>query len=506
MKRIFSSSVRQITLLLMVIAVVVVSSCSKGEYPKNLTSIPKESSLVASIDIEQLAKKADMKALKKSATFTSFSQEAFANQPALKAIVDDPGKSGVAFKQVFVFLMNGKNLGVTFALKSSSDFESTIQDVAKQENLNITIQSGSGYKYITLPQNDSATLVWDKDKALFAANTPKEAAIKLFNTPKEASIVTNKDFADFYKHKTEVAMWTNNETLYGSIGELLKNPMLLLQKELVKGTYSHYNLEFKEGEVAITTEVTPRAIAQKMNTQFLKATPNNELLKYFPEKSFMLGKASINITEIANLLAKDKEYSALLTPENLKILNSLDGDLLFSLFNFADGGLPMPQVAIAATVKDKTLYDFVVNKLLDGATKKDCGGYTAVTLQVYTFYVAQKDNILYIANSEEVVKSFAAGKPLSDNLTRSSLKGTTDSSSFFYLNLDVDSYPSSFTSLLDTFNPGAGAKFRSAMFFKDLQCTYDPSTVTGSCVLRLKETKDNSLAVILKKVDEMAGK
>ena len=521
MKRIFSSSLRQATFLLMVIAAVAISSCSKGDYPKNLTIIPKESSLVASFDIEKLAKKADIKELKKSATFTSLSKEILPNQPTFKAILDDPSKSGVAFKQVFVFLLNKNNVGITFALNDASAFEKMVQEVAKGENQKITIQSAGDYKYVVLSSTDDGIikevdtlvtinqnkiLIWDKDKALFLSNTPKDAALKLFGTAKDASIVTDKDFKDFYSDKKEIALWMKNEAIYGSLSELSQNPIMKAQGDLMKDTYSHYNIEFNEGEVAMTTQVTPLKAAKKIAEQYTKAKPDNAMLKYFPGKSFMLGKWAVNVPEIVKLFTKDKQVAAQLTPENQKIINSLEGDFVFSLIDFADAGMPMPQAAIAATVKDKTIYDLLVNQAFGSSTKRDCGGYMAVSIQVYTVFIAQKGNILMVANKEDVVKSFVAGKPLDNNLTKSSLKGVEDTPGYFYLNLDIDTYPSSLIGLLDNFGAGAGTKFKESMFFKDLEGKYDAGKCTSSAVLRLKDTKGNSLAVILKKIDAIAGK
>ena len=95
-------------------------------------------------------------------------------------------------------------MGVTLELDDASDFESMLKKIAEQSGISLEVQKGDDCKYVTMPQNDSTLLVWDKHKALLMANTPKEQAIKIFATPKESGIVAMKDFADAYKQKKDL--------------------------------------------------------------------------------------------------------------------------------------------------------------------------------------------------------------------------------------------------------------------------------------------------------------
>jgi hypothetical protein len=138
--------------------------------------------------------------------------------------------------------------------------------------------------------------------------------------------------------------------------------------------------------------------------------------------------------------------------------------------------------------------------------KKTTGAYLTVKFDQYAFYLAQKGNLLMAANSEDAIKGFVAGQSQPLNLMQSSpVAGLNASPGAFYLNLDPDSYPPAIMSLLDTFGGGAGSKFKSMLFLKDLQGTYDPTTAQGKVVLRLKDNSKNSLAVILQKADELVA-
>jgi predicted protein tyrosine phosphatase len=504
MRPVFSAGIRQMFALTLLCAAVVMTSCSKKEYPDNLTIIPKESSLVACIDLKALAEKADMKAQRKSATFKSLSQEVFADQPALKAILDDPSKSGVAFKQVFLFLSGTKNVGVTLELDDASDFESMLKKIAEQSGIAFEVQKEGDCNYVTVPQNDSTLLVWDKHKALLMANTPKEQAIKIFTTPKESGIVTVKDFADGYKQKKDLFLWTKNDGVSGSIGALMQIPVMEAEGDLLKGTFSHVNVEFKEGEVLCTSETTPVELAKKLDAKYLNARPNNDLLKYFPQTAFLMGRLALNMSAIAQYLAQSNDYKTYMTPDNQKVFNSLGGDMVFSVFNFTTGVIPTPQLAVVASVKDRSLYDYILKQLPPMVEKKTTGVYLTVKFDQYAFYLAQKGNLLMAANSEDAIKGFVAGQPQPLNMMQSSpVAGLNASPGAFYLNLDPDSYPPAIMSLLDTFGGGAGSKFKSMLFLKDIQGTYDPTTAQGKVVLRLKDNSKNSLAVILQKADEL---
>jgi hypothetical protein len=505
MKTVFSAGVRQMTALLLLTAALVISSCSKKEYPDNLTFIPKESSLVACIDLKALAEKADMKALKKSATFKSFSQEVFADQPALKAILDDPSKSGVAFKQVFLFLSGTKNVGVTLELDDASDFESMLKKIAEQSGITLEVQKGDDCKYVTMPQNDSTLLVWDKHKALLMANTPKEQAIKIFATPKESGIVAVKDFADGYKQKKDLFLWTKNDGVTSSIGALLQIPAMGAETELMKGTFTHVNVEFKEGEVLCTSETTPVELAKKLDAKYLNARPDNDLLKYFPGTAFLMGRLALNMPAITQYLTQSNDYKEYLTSENRKALDSFSGDVALSVFNFTTGVIPTPQLAVVAGVKDQSLYNYILKQLPAMVEKKTTGAYLTLKFDQYAFFLAQKGKLLMAANSEDAIKAFVAGRPQPVSLLQSSpVAGLNTTPGAFYLNLDPDSYPQAIMSLLDTFG-GAGSKFKSMLFLKDLQGTYDPNTAQGKVVLRLKDSSKNSLAVILQKADELVA-
>ncbi|MDP4203632.1 MAG: DUF4836 family protein [Bacteroidota bacterium] len=506
MRPLFSAGVRQMTALLLLTTALVISSCSKKEYPDNLTFIPKESSLVACIDLKALAEKADMKELKKSATFKSLSQEVFSDQPALKAILDDPSKSGVKFKQVFMFLTGTKNVGVTLELDDASDFESMLKKLAEQAGIALDVKKESDCNYVTMPQNDSTLLVWDKHKALLVANTPKDQAIKIFTTPKESSIVMVKDFADAYKQKKDLFLWTKNDSASSSLGALLQLPVMAAETELMKGTFTHVNLEFKDGEVVCTSETTPLDLAKKLDARYISAHPDDNILRYFPKTAFLMGRVALKMPAIAQYLSTSKDNKAFANADNLRVINSLNGDVVFSVFNFANGVLPVPQLAVAATVKDKSLYDYILKQLPAMVQKKNTGAYLTLTLDPYVFYLAQKGNLLMVANSEDAIKSFAEGKPqpvsLLDASPVANIKGCPG---VFYLNLDPDNYPQAIMSLLDTFGGGAGSKFKTMLFLKDLQGTYDPNTAQGKVVLRLKDNKKNSLAVILQKADELVA-
>ena len=195
------------------------------------------------------------------------------------------------------------------------------------------------------------------------ANTPKEQAIKIFATPKESAIVTVKDFADAYKQKKDLFLWTKNDGVTSSIGTLLQIPAMGAETELMKGTFTHVNVEFKEGEVLCTSETTPVELAKKLDAKYLNARPDNDLLKYFPGTAFLMGRLALNMPAITQYLTHSNDYKEYMTPENRKALDSFSGDVALSVFNFTTGVIPTPQLAVVAGVKDQSLYNYILNQL-----------------------------------------------------------------------------------------------------------------------------------------------
>jgi hypothetical protein len=505
MKNAVLTSTHRSALLFAMIGMLIFCSCKKEKTPVNLTMIPRESSMVISLDLEALAKKANMADFRKTELYKNISQELGSKQQTLKLIWDDPEKSGIKFKKAFIFATDSANAGLTLELKSASDFESMITRFAKEENLTLAVQKGAGCKYVVLPGNDSSSVIWDDNKALCVMHTPTGEALRMFGTTPESGILSNKDFASFYEKRKEVACWVSVDRLYKMAGSKLSNPLLTAESDMLKGINYHINAEFKEGSVEMTCEMTPHDQAGKLVKSFI-STPNDEMLKYIPGKSYLLAKMSVNMKALIALLSKDKNAFEKLPPETLSVVNSLKGSFAFNLFNFADAGMPMPQFVMAATVNDQSIYNLLTKKALAENKLHQFNGYAGITEIIYSYYIAQKGNLLMASNSEDVIKNFAAGKPIENNLLNSEHKAVENTPAYFYMNLDLDTYPSSLVALLDQLGSGTAAKFRSIMFFKDMECSYINGATTSKCVLRLKETKGNSLAVILKNINSFVGK
>lgn len=139
-------------------------ACSRSKYPDNLMMIPENASLVACIDVKQLIDKSALSSFKSSRIIALMSQSALDGSPMLKALIDDPTKSGIDFKTMYVFLLNPHQIGITFPLRSASSFEKTVLSLEKEEQHPVTIQTISSCKYIFFSEQDSTVLVWDHHK------------------------------------------------------------------------------------------------------------------------------------------------------------------------------------------------------------------------------------------------------------------------------------------------------------------------------------------------------
>jgi hypothetical protein len=503
---------------------VVMTACTKKDYPENLSIIPKESSLVACINLKTLVEKADLGNLEKSIAYKSLEEGLFSSQPALRKIAEDPTKSGIKFSEAFLFLTGGGQTGASFELKSASQFEAALQAIATEANTTLVIHSETGCHYTLLSENDQLSLVWDKQKALLImSKMTQDEAVALFNTPQDSGILTVSDFVAFYRQKKDLSLWIRNDKATGSLNALLKTPVSGAEKagtELLKGTFTHVSIEFKTGEIACTSETTPVEQAKKVNTQYVRTPPDNNLLSYFPQKTYLMGHLSLNLPAIIQQLSKSgKDTTALKSAGIYRAAEALDGNLAFSVFDFAEGMIPLPRFILAAGVKDPSIYTDLLTLIPPMVQQRQTGSYTTISFGDIAVYLAQNKQYLMATNDEAMMQSFVANRPQKVSLLDATPISTSrDSPASFYFNLDLSTYPPAILNLLGSFTGSSNAlagndngngnedpKIKDLFFMKDMLLAYHPETATGELTFHLKDTRRNSLAVILQKASEWAA-
>ena len=483
---------KKIVALLMLI--LLFTACSRNKYPDNLTMIPANASLVACIDVKQLIEKSALSSFKSSRTVTLMSQSALDGSPMLKALIDDPTKSGIAFKTMFVFLLNPHQIGVTFPLRSASSFEKTVLSLEKEEQHPVTIHTESTCKYIFFSEQDSTVLAWDHHKALVMMHSTPQNACSVFVTTQDHSIISNKDFVQFYQQRGDIACWAAlHELTMWKFMEEQSSSLPVMTNE-----YLHANLFFRRGSIEGKVNFSGKNVSTKGQQVMVKQTKNASLITNMPATPYLLAKVSIRPEVIYPYLASFGGSSSSYD----KLLHAWSGDAAFSFFGFANGGFPVPQMALVATLQDQKGYDALLNGLLKQFPKRSMDGYTLITIQPFMLYTAFEGQTMMVTTDKMLISEFAAHRVPEHHVEPSAWNGDVRDPLFLYVNLDLENYPEELTEFADSFSNGMLDAVKQDLIFKDLIASYNPSINKASFELRLKDTTQNSLHVLLQKVDE----
>lgn len=466
-------------------------SCNKNQTPANLICIPKDAQLVLCVDVDTLLAKAEIKDFKQSGIYTLLTQDLLSNHATLRQVLENPEKSGLAFKQVFGFVSAQGARALSFEMEDEDNFLELAKQVIQNEGLKSEIENASEYMILPLQPKDSSFLVWNEEKALLLTHCPKYLAIELIKTQQEASILTHPDFASFYKQRKEIGVWAKNESFYSLLSQQFDSPFMIFTAQAGAGTFSHVNLEFLAGKMQITNRLSPQDSVKSVNAQLFKAQCDQEFLKYIPAKPLFLAHSSLNKSLVEKQLEQTEALSEVLSPSQLQALQSWNGDLVAAVLSSNEYSLP--QVVLGLSVSNQSISNTLLNELLAGYKQNKLKGYTAVKQQGFSIFVAQKGNSLMISNNELTMRSFVAGNAVAGSIanTNSVIK---NSPAYLYMNLDMNSYPILIKSYLQSF--GMNDQFNAALLLKEIELTYDEPTATSTYSISMKNNKANSLAVI----------
>ncbi len=480
------------------------SSCSKKQYSESLTMIPHNATIVGSIDLKTLGEKGNIKDFKQSAMFKDILDD-MKDSPTMKGIFENPKQSGVNLEQVYLFVLPSNKFGISADLKSASNFKSTLEKAIKEsKGEGVSIKTDNGISYLEQKDVD-ASVLWNDDKVLVMYGSFDEAK-EVFNTKEDSSIVKNTDFAQFYKEKKEIAFWLNYETL---MKQLYSLPMLpeaqkAFSQQMVdkmKGLYIHANLTFNKGDVTGTMQITPTDAAKKLYDTYYKKGIDTKLLTSFPEQSFALIGMALNWSGLWQEMIQDgglSQYEKMLPAEVLHMMSTWKGDITASLFGFSESNIPT--FAAAISVSDTSIQNMLIEKVLNSMPKENKEGYTMFAAgEMLNFFLAQKDDRLMFTNDENVVQNFSTGTALPKNLATSQFSKELQTPAYCYLNLDLETYPKNIKAFLAAMLPEAA---ESLSVLKDFKVTYDTASCKSTAVLRLKNTQENSLAVIAKTIEK----
>lgn len=344
--------IKSIGIILLGISALFLSSCSN--LPENLKVIPEETNVVSVIDIYSIIKKGKLDEISELKFFKTFKKEIRNENKKVSKIIDnvieDPTISGIDFKtDVFAYYVNEANnekfISFSAEIENEEKFAEFIEDVLDDIEIEFDIEKNKNYSY-TLIRNKAA-IGWDENKTvlLIAENYKSRENLDLeietlMELEEKDQITANDKFNKFYKNKKDINVWFST-SLFEDNYYFKK-----IEKEIdfnITDNYISSYLNFEDNNISLLTQFTPNSEIQKMmeENDVWKNSFNNQLLNYFPKKSFAIASISLNPMSYYNIIEQEDDFEKIQsefereTELDLKeLFETIKGNAVYSLFGF----------------------------------------------------------------------------------------------------------------------------------------------------------------------------
>lgn len=496
-----------LSLLVALLAVVTLASCSKGVDMGKY--IPNDAVMVFDVDMDELWDKADLDNIDQISFVKLGRQELRSENPwaadLVDAILKDPTSTGLNLKRDIAayFCYNSDIDGAVIAtMHNKKKFEEFLNDFAKQNELTVKFEDKDGWRLATMVSefNVENYVAFNGDVAmlLFSGNCMD----KRLTLKKDESLASDKRFREYWKNRSELSMWMGMKELMSIAGQNGEDVQGMLSQiygeeywKAIENASIAGNVVFDKGVMRMV--FTYQGISDKIMKQYMQKL-DDELVDYMPEKTYATMAVAYNLEETMKVLEANEEFDINLDEEAMEgvtvrdAVSAFGGSMLFSLFDLqVDNGSVMPMMALAVDIKDAD----IVKKLLAEA------GLTAVEENVYSLegffnfpiYVAMNKKAVFVTNSDAALEGFKKGgnKNAMKNVAKSVKAGN-----YVYADLDINHYPDGVKALI----PGNIVVLMSKYFdYTEFKAN---STKNGEWDLYIKDKKQNSLLSTLHFVDD----
>ena len=472
---------------------------SSVEFSESVQMLPDTVGLVALVDLESLYSKVPEDFLENTAFFEIIQESTYSQWSYL--LKNDSLGIGVATEELALFMLSESSYGSAMMLEDAAQFEKGLLSVLSEAEVPVKIQQASNFKSCEL--DEDVVMLWDESKALMLVGETMSKAQALFLQKASTSIVSNKEFQSFYAERKELSIWMDMDNYLTVIDEvgLIKQsvglmPMMNGFEDMYEGIYSTYHLEFRNGEIFTTGRMLPTDKAHDVVAQVYREKPSVELLEAIPEQSYIFFTAALNPPEIMDLYQSAPGFEELFTkPEVKDIIAALKGDFAMSITGFATGPFPIPNFVLGGTVKDERVMDALVS--IDGVQSIENESYTTLSVNMFQLFVAQRGDVLILTTDEAIVKTFAAGKALDDNILSSKHRLAKASTYYSYVNLDWEAYPAAISGLVQT---KLGEEFddvSNLLCFEEAYSSFQLNSCEFDTHIIMKNKEVNSLTAVL---------
>ena len=523
-------------------------SCSNKDL-SDLKLIPKDASMVAVLDNEQLKAKLDKANIDPDSVFNKIFSHDTTNQSkeAKEKFNDLRNNAGVDWnKKVIVFLEpksygtkgNAFTFNIIAHVKDSAKFLNYLlkqdevrgRDVIKEKNYNYISFDYKGmiswtdklamltfYNYQEAFNNNEKPFAnVDEQEGINKTEEIKKEVNRFYSLKEEESISSLNIMTDLIKKKADIATFHSTSSMQTWLTHMpLSLPKL---PELLQDNYSISTFNFDEGKITTSSAIYPNKTIAAILKTYPGSSVNLSMLENYPSNDIDVAFLANFNPQVIDALLKELEVESLgdtfLSKIGLKtsdLYKVFKGDVSFTLSDFSwkatDSSLvktkPSLKYLFNATVGDKE----VLHKLLDkgiemGFIVKDNNGYKLKSeLNHFGLYVNIDDKNMIIASDEDVFKKYIS-QTSKAGINSEVIGRMKNKTSATYIDLEK------IFGTISTSNKNGDSTFINLRNnFKDIISNtekFDGTKIESHSDIRLKAVNENSLATLLKLIMHIA--
>lgn len=494
------------------------ASCSKSDDYLNV--IPKDTPLVASLNLKAIGEKAGindkenkealgkfMDMLKKEMNAASFEK--------LESIIDNPDECGIDLNRpVYAFYSENNEMILTAKVTDMEALTNSLKLLGSDTEISeMTEKEGysfsqlDGYSYLAFNEN---TLIAVKSRRSGDSDKMKLNAIDVLNREGKESIASDKGFIKMQEEKADIALYNNFEELNNSYKDLLEKSIgiegVAEKCRLISGIF------FEEGKLVVESEfyTEDSKIKEMLEKHNDYISPiKNSLLEYFPKSSLCLISANVKNDKIFEMLKENKDFQKNVSLEDAetieKILKSLGNEITIGVTDF--NMTEKPAIVVYAEAKNgdiiKELYDDKDENSFTRNSKFTELDKDAYLIQTGTdnIFLGYKDDVIYMTNNENIYRNIG-NKPKDSAEDNSYAKVIKGKKMAYVIDFNALSQLPIMQMVLKSGNAKMTAMGTVLNNADNMSLTYDDEfTLT----IQMKDTKTNFLKQMTRLAKEIAG-
>lgn len=456
MKKIYSK-----ILLIATISIMVISCSSKKEHYTNV--IPGDASLIFSINTKQIWDKSGFT----EEQYQKFIQDAQKNvtssetlNPTMEALIKDPSKSGLDFKEpIYFFTPEQISNAVYFLAKVSNDSDlKKVLENLPESGAKVSFEKYGSATVATV--NPMVKITFDDNAMLICASQEEVSSDSLamqLQGYKDKSINSNPAFKQMTKGNSDMAMLMVQDKIQNyMLKQMAQYSLIASTSEMpqYKDLYIISNLNFEAGRLHFMSEFfTENSETRNQMEQqtAMMGTLGDTFVSNFSDKTMFFMGININGEKYLDAIMKvyptiaNRFNNAEQSQKYLDAFKSIDGDVVMGV----DECYPSQSMAMYMQVKNNSILGLLDNTkdLLGIKLNKVSENEYSYTKGLLNFVIGIKDNQLYAKLVNTKLQEDKSAKSLSASEWASTIAGSS-----YYMLLNVESTMNKLEPLIQEIN------------------------------------------------------